>query len=51
MKGGENDITGFDQNRFGDMAPFQTLEQERSSSSNTQDVMKTLIDTTTQGEK
>lgn len=49
MKGGENDITGFDPNRFGDMAPFKTLEQERTS--NHQDVMKTLIDTTTQGDK
>lgn len=49
MKGGENDVTGFDPNRFGDMAPFETLEQERSS--NSQDVMKTLLDTTTRGEK
>jgi hypothetical protein len=49
MKGGENDITGFDPHRYGDMAPFQTLEQQRSS--NSQDVMKTLLDTKTEGEK
>lgn len=28
MKGG-SDVIGFDPHRFGDMAPFQTLEQER----------------------
>jgi hypothetical protein len=49
MKGGENDITGFDPHRYGDMAPFQTLEQERNP--NSQDVMKTLLDTKTDGEK
>ncbi len=49
MKGGDNDITGFDPHRYGDMAPFQTLEQQRSS--NSQDVMKTLLDTKTEGEK
>jgi hypothetical protein len=49
MKGGENDITGFDPHRYGDMAPFQTLEQERNP--NSQDVMKTLLDTKTEGEK
>ncbi len=49
MKGGENDITGFDPHRYGDMAPFETLEQQRSS--NSQDVMKTLLDTKTEGEK
>jgi len=49
MKGGENDITGFDPHRYGDMAPFQTLEQERNP--NSQDVMKTLLDSKTTGEK
>ena len=49
MKGGENDITGFDPHRYGDMAPFQTLEQERNP--NSQDVMKTLLDSKTSGEK